>query len=173
MLSLSQTLDLLGVRLIAPLSTRKIQCPLPNHNTDNTPSFQYYYKTDSFYCFGCNRGGSSFQFAFYYLHDLNPSVTYEELQEKFLYNTSELILDSLEADLNQLEYVETFDYENFNFRVSSLIGYFLRENPKHFEYCERLFLNVDRIIAQEDEKSALNYLENLSTVLRKKQNVSR
>ena len=34
-----------------------IKCPLPGHR-DRTPSFHHYPETNSFYCFGCGRGGS-------------------------------------------------------------------------------------------------------------------
>lgn len=39
------------------LHRNPINCPLPGHD-DRTPSFHYYSETNSFYCFGCRRGGS-------------------------------------------------------------------------------------------------------------------
>ncbi len=37
------------------------RCPFPNHD-DSSPSFQIYSDTMSFHCFGCNTGGSAFDF---------------------------------------------------------------------------------------------------------------
>ena len=37
--------------------TYTCRCPLPNHK-DITPSFVIYKKSNSYYCFGCNRGGN-------------------------------------------------------------------------------------------------------------------
>lgn len=36
-------------------------CPLPGHN-DSTSSFKIYPKTNSFYCFGCHKGGDNIAF---------------------------------------------------------------------------------------------------------------
>lgn len=38
-----------------------ISCPLPGHGTDSSPSLKFY-PDGGFYCFGCNRGGSSIDF---------------------------------------------------------------------------------------------------------------
>jgi DNA primase len=38
-----------------------IRCQLPNHN-DKEPSFAVYRRTNSFYCFGCQRGGDVISF---------------------------------------------------------------------------------------------------------------
>lgn len=38
-----------------------IKCPLPGHE-DRSPSFHIYEETNSFYCFGCNRGGQPINF---------------------------------------------------------------------------------------------------------------
>ena len=37
------------------------RCPLPKHN-DITPSFTIYKKTNSYYCWGCHRGGNVIKF---------------------------------------------------------------------------------------------------------------
>ncbi|MCL5952152.1 MAG: CHC2 zinc finger domain-containing protein [Chloroflexi bacterium] len=44
-------------------SSRLLQarCPLPGHD-DTGPSFTVYVQSQSFYCFGCNRGGDVFKF---------------------------------------------------------------------------------------------------------------
>ncbi|MBI5414467.1 hypothetical protein HZA38_03040 [Candidatus Peregrinibacteria bacterium] len=41
---------------------RSIRCPLHN---DDSPSFKIYEATNSFYCFGCQKGGSPVQFVKY------------------------------------------------------------------------------------------------------------
>jgi putative DNA primase/helicase len=38
-----------------------MNCPLPDHE-DNTPSFRFYLSDNSFYCFGCKKGGSIIDF---------------------------------------------------------------------------------------------------------------
>jgi DNA primase len=38
-----------------------IRCQLPNHD-DKEPSFAVYRRTNSFYCFGCQRGGNVINF---------------------------------------------------------------------------------------------------------------
>ena len=40
----------------------KLSCPLPDHD-DRTPSFQVYPSNDSWFCFGCERGGRIYQLA--------------------------------------------------------------------------------------------------------------
>lgn len=40
-----------------------IKCPFPKHAaTGNTPSFKIYEDTNSFYCWGCRKGGSAVEF---------------------------------------------------------------------------------------------------------------
>ena len=40
---------------------RNVNCPLPMHD-DKTASFKYYQNTDSFWCFGCGKGGTVIDF---------------------------------------------------------------------------------------------------------------
>ena len=42
-----------------------INCPLPGHS-DNHPSFAIYRRTNSWWCFGCNRGSRPIDFLIYY-----------------------------------------------------------------------------------------------------------
>jgi len=47
---------------LAPDASGKLSCPLPDHD-DRTPSFQVYPSNDSWFCFGCERGGRIYQLA--------------------------------------------------------------------------------------------------------------
>ena len=44
---------------LRPAGRRRLRarCPLPGHERDREPSFVVYAEQDSFYCFGCGRGG--------------------------------------------------------------------------------------------------------------------
>lgn len=53
-----------------------IRCQLPGHN-DKNPSFAVYRKTNSFYCFGCQRGGNIINFIKYLFNfDFIEAVNY-------------------------------------------------------------------------------------------------
>lgn len=145
--------------------SQKTHCLLPEHKKDNTPSFQYYQSTDSFYCWGCTRGGEPFQFAYYYLTDLDPNLTYEQVYSLFYEKPEELILDSLLSDLESLKIQEQYDFDSFNYRCSKLIGVFLRSYPNQLDFCERLYVNIDRIVQQQDQQKAESYLESLFPLL--------
>ena len=55
-------------------------CPLPNHD-DSTPSFHVYPDTNSFYCFGCKRGGDIFNFV-QEMDEVDFTVALRELAAK-------------------------------------------------------------------------------------------
>lgn len=46
------------------IERNKARCPFPNHNDEN-PSFLVYPNTQSFHCFGCQRGGSAIDYVMY------------------------------------------------------------------------------------------------------------
>ncbi len=52
------------------------RCPLPGHD-DTGPSFTVYVQSQSFYCFGCNRGGDVFKFI-----QLMEEVSFREAVDK-------------------------------------------------------------------------------------------
>lgn len=46
-----------------PAHVGHIRCPFPEHGaTGRTPSFKYYPLTNTFYCWGCKKGGSNIEF---------------------------------------------------------------------------------------------------------------
>jgi len=51
-----------------------ITCPL---HGDSNPSFKYFKDTNSFYCFGCQKGGSVVELHYYYVKKDDPSYTKE------------------------------------------------------------------------------------------------
>lgn len=60
MISLAEHLQKQGVQLLSESPTRmKAVCPL---HPDKNPSFKVYLDTDSFFCFGCSRGGSIYDY---------------------------------------------------------------------------------------------------------------
>lgn len=58
-----------------------INCPLPNHS-DNTPSMAIYEVTNSFNCFGCNKGGSVVDFVVE-MEDITPFKAVVKLNKMF------------------------------------------------------------------------------------------
>lgn len=58
-----------------------INCPLPNHD-DNTPSMAIYEVTNSFNCFGCNKGGSVIDFVVE-IEDITPFKAVVKLNKMF------------------------------------------------------------------------------------------
>lgn len=58
-------------------------CPL--HDED-TPSCRYYEETNSFYCFGCGRGGDVIQLHRYFAEKLNGTLPTRDESVAFIYN---------------------------------------------------------------------------------------
>ena len=46
-----------GMDIKPSSNIHKVKCFLPGHDHETIPSFTIYTDTDSFYCFGCKRGG--------------------------------------------------------------------------------------------------------------------
>lgn len=58
-------------------------CPL--HDED-TPSFRYYEATNSFYCFGCQKGGDVIQLHRYFAEKMNGTMPDRDTAIAFVYN---------------------------------------------------------------------------------------
>lgn len=59
----------IGIDVSQYSRTSKLNCPQPSHsNGDRIPSLVIYHETNSFYCFGCNKGGDIFAF-YMFLHN--------------------------------------------------------------------------------------------------------
>ena len=52
-----------------------VKCPL---HDENTGSFRYFKDTESFYCFGCNRGGDVINLHRYYVDKLGNTMTLKD-----------------------------------------------------------------------------------------------
>jgi DNA primase len=73
-------LDVIGEYAELPArhtKTRNIKCPLPSHD-DKTASFHIYPDTNSFYCFGCRRGGGIVQFV-KHIKSISDKEAFKEL----------------------------------------------------------------------------------------------
>lgn len=144
---------------------RKIACMFADHN-EKTPSWTYYSHTDTFNCFGCNRGGDSIYFAYVYEHALDPSVTFEDIQARYL-ETDVFIVDGLIKQLESLEEQE-FDFEQFNYRMSTMCRAWLTQNIDKLEWIEKIFGNLDNIVITKDEQRAKRYMQELPRLLKQK-----
>jgi len=65
-----------GVKVPSRGEPTLINCPLPDHN-DKNPSFAVYRKTNSWWCFGCNKGSRPIDFLIYYYgFSFNDAIRY-------------------------------------------------------------------------------------------------
>lgn len=91
----------------------RTNCPFPDHQ-DDSPSFILYPNTNSFYCFGCQRGGDVAQFLIHY-----HKISWEEAKKR-------LGTDNIVAEIEEIQksnkYQEELDFNTeLNYNVSKLI----------------------------------------------------
>lgn len=137
-------LELLGKYQVPleQIGTRyKSNCPFPSHS-DNTPSFVVYPETNSFYCFGCGKGGSVVQFIMYF-----EGISREEAEKKAGLGAGDLV-DQVERILHPLQQ-ELADFnEQLNFVVSGLARHRLAAGTS-WSSLAPLMQKLDRRLALE------------------------
>jgi len=130
-------LQLYGIKI--DKSTKKINCPfadLHEHGQDHSPSFNIYYDTNSFHCFGCKTSGKNVNFV----------ATIENIGK---YSAAQKILNSLNGDYennyiinSNNDYIETLNIlMNFSNYIRNLfkLNYNNEENIKLInEICSTL-----------------------------------
>lgn len=94
-------------------------CVFSDHE-DNTPSFIVYPETNSFYCFGCQRGGDPIQFVAYY-----EGVSRSEAQKR-LGITSDTVSE-IDDILRTPQKIETDFNTETNYIISSLVRNYLQK----------------------------------------------
>lgn len=92
-----------------------IRCPFKFHN-DNTPSFKYYSKTNSFFCWGCKNSGGPVDFV-----ALLENIPKLEAAEKLLDNFES---DEVDSSLG----VNSKEREELFLKFSTIVRNFLREH---------------------------------------------
>jgi hypothetical protein len=114
---------------------RKLICPFPKHKNgrENTPSFQYWPDTNTFFCFGCRAGSKTTDF-----------VVNKEGITAVKAATKILELYGAEASSDDVGLNQTINYSE---RLEILMEFsnFIREalqnnlqNPKEFTYIENM-----------------------------------
>ena len=110
--------------------SHSIECPLPGHD-ETEPSFRIYDDNDSFYCFGCKRGGDSIT-----LHSLlsnsDNSEAFKDLAQKIGVN----LTHEEQKDYQKLQNQKT-DIQKINSSFQSLCINSLKSNPEVQEFCLR------------------------------------
>jgi hypothetical protein len=100
---------------------KKTTCPFSSHNSgrERTPSFSYYHKTNSYFCFGCKHGSTPVDFV----------AKIEGISKE---KASEKIIEIFHSDVDENA---VFNRESFDERLeimmqfSNLVREFRKENP--------------------------------------------
>lgn len=114
-------------------------CPLPGHS-DNTPSFVVYPETNSYYCFGCSRGGGPIQFIMQF-----EGISKEKVMERL--QSGDLAVDIARILEPRAPVEETFNTE-LNFIISSMIRKALLEG-KQWSQVSTFLKDIDRKLSLE------------------------
>lgn len=97
-------------------ASKKCCCPLPDHN-DNSPSFFFKTENQTFYCYGCGRGGKAVR-----LVSLMENVSLEEAADKIIegYETNPDVVSNNGREFRERKAIVL--------GFSSIIRAFLQEN---------------------------------------------
>lgn len=119
------------------------RCKCPFHSGDNTPSFLIYHKTNSFYCFGCKRGGNVVSLI-QYLED----TTYQTAKAIFeSYLTPEKRLEvAVKAKLRRTG--ESND--DINTRFATFCRKFYEKRPDLADLLDEKIYEFDQLIQKEE-----------------------
>ena len=125
--STAKAFKMLGMDI--PPANQNISCILPDHK-DKKPSFRYYDKTDTWFCFSCNMGGNGLSLLkamgrFDLIKDYAMSIKNEEIETQEFYKlTSDGKLYKLEdkkyplqIDLGTNKIIKVFDKVNNKYRI--------------------------------------------------------
>lgn len=142
-------------------------CPL--HDED-TPSCRYYPETESFYCFGCQKGGSVLNLHRYFAERLNGNTVSNEQAIMFLYDyfiknnetigvidkTSQVI-DKPVRKSNDIEIVR------YNHYVETLNNSLMVDNHIDFKIKELIWSELDniRVLLNKNEIGAVDALKHI------------
>lgn len=117
----------------------KACCPLKGHE-DSTPSMVVYMHTNSFYCFGCTRGGGPVSFIMYM-----EGISRDEALKKLGVDDT---LSEIERMLEPTEAKQEDFNSGTNFIISSMVRTKLQQGTKWSTLC--LFMQkLDRILVTE------------------------
>lgn len=124
-------------------------CPL--HDED-TPSFRYYEETDSFYCFGCQRGGTVLNLHMYFAEKLNGTMPSKEDAIAFLYqyfiqgHESETFVDSSKKKIDtDIKLNTDSDIVKFNMYRTNLENAITYDTKLKLDSKELIWRELDKI----------------------------
>lgn len=118
-----------------------IRCPFKFHN-DNTPSFKYFSKTNSFHCWGCKNNGQAVNFV----------ALYENVSKT---EAAERLLDSFESDeVDGVPNAYSKEKEELSLRFSAMVRNFLKKNntPDALLYADKITHSFDKATRGRSEK---------------------